>query len=278
MKIVLGIPIIDQHEMTRDLLETLDATTIDPRNLKVFIIDNASENPYTAIHDLSFDVEVIRNERNEGFYWPLLQVVDHALSTDLVGLCHNDLLFYENGWDLRVRESFDGDAALGMLGFCGSDQVDYNGGRGGGTMCFFRGTKGQSQAAGLRIRDLRPAVVLDSLFMVMRQPVVDFLEIDDGIVPCHFMDRIWPMRIMEKGWKVGVLGIEIDHLGGMTEVAMIERYQMDAAVWCAENNIDSGNDPALAIYKEAERRFLSEFRDEKHLIPSQMKGWDLVRG
>lgn len=178
-----------------------------------------------------------------------------------------------------MKESFDGDSKLGLVGLCGSWEADSHGGRGGGTMCFFRGEKGQTQDAGMRIYDLRPAILLDSLFMMFRRSAIPDLKIDENVAPCHFYDKIWSCRMIEAGWKVAVLGSEIDHIGGQT--AVLEASYNDAARdWCIAQGIDYfnhktnltnevvvGENPGLAVYLEAERRFLTEYRDTKRLFP-----------
>ena len=138
-------------------------------------------------------------------------------------------------------------------------------------MCWFRGERGQSQAAGLRIDNLRAAAVLDSLFMAFRREVAELLVSQEEPTPAHFYDKIWPMRAIEAGWHVGVMGIEVDHLGGTTLVAE-PAYYHDMARWCQENGIDPGENPGMAVYLEAERRWLSEYRDTKKLMPGAVGG------
>lgn len=277
MRLTLGVPVIDQYQLTCDFLRSLVNTVVAPDDFEVIIIDNASDEPYPEFTGYPFPVRLIRNEKNRGYYWPILQVKERCNnSSDLIGLSHNDLVVYEQGWDERLKAEFKLEPALGMVGFCGSSEADAKGGRGQGTMCCFRGERGQRQPAGKQIKDFQPAVLLDSLFMAMRPSVVDILDIDERTPLAHFNDKIWPLRAMENGWRVAVLGIEIDHIGGMTE-DQVQRYRDDAARWCIDNGIDPAGDGPKALYNEAERRWLSEYRDQKHLIPSRMSGWDLVR-
>jgi hypothetical protein len=293
----LGVPVIDQHELTRQMLDSLAATVSDPSGLHVIVIDNGSIRPYrprdigqqpfkVTIHKVlkvpsTVPVEAvevgsrsparelpIEQAINLGYYRPILEVTKWATEADLIGLCHNDLIFYEVGWDIRLRTQFVARRDLGMVGFCGSNEIDDRGGRGGGTMCWFRGERGQSQAAGRRIRDLTPALILDSLFMCMRQPVLSALRVDQHTPLCHFVDKIWPLRTIRAGWKVGVLGVEIDHMGGMTAVSD-NRYPEDARQWCLQEGVNPGQDPGLALYLEAERRWLAEAR-QAGMLPATL--------
>ena len=258
MKLVLGIPVVNQVELTTECIESIIGTVSSPTGLFCVTIDNGSTPAYQG--NL-----VLRNEINRGYYYPLKQLYDTFPNTDLIALCHNDLLFYEHGWDERLKDCFERDPQLGLVGFAGSSQVDAAGGRGTGTMMNFRGERGQTQA-GYRISGIEPAVSLDSLFMCFRREVIPSLLIDDDIALCHFYDRIWTLRTIEAGWHVGVLGIEIDHQGGQTSTG--GDYNATAIQWCEAHGIpvENGNGD-LAMYLEAERRYLTEYRDEKHLIP-----------
>ena len=289
--IVLGSPVIKQNNLTNQLLESLARTVKDPENFEFVIIDNSKE-PHYNIEDYDekypFGVSILRNHKNEGFYYPLSQL-DLAFKGNLKGLVHNDVIFYEEGWDLRLAQAFENDSQLGLVGLCGSYEIDAAGGRGSGTMCYFRGEKGQNQAAGLRITDVRPALLLDSLFMMFREEVIPFLDINQDIAPCHFYDKIWCCKTLEHGWRIAVLGSEIDHMGGQTAVGEPE-YDDFAKEWCDARGLDYynhvaqsgmteiGYNPGLAVYLEAERRFLSEYRDEKRFLPCQVdKDYNISR-
>lgn len=273
--IYLGVPVVDNHTLTAQLLHTIAKTVVDD-DVRVVIFDNGSDIPYPTKNELPW-CKVIRSDTNRGFYRPITDLAAMATSADLVALCHNDLLLYEKGWDRRLRECFLRDSGLGMVGFCGSNQVDERGGRGGGTMVNFRGEKGAlTEHTGTRLTDLAPALIFDSLFLAMRQTLVPFLKVDDTIALNHFSDRVWPLRAIESGWRVGVLGIECDHMGGQTVVG-VGRIEEDSRKWCEAHHvpIPAGMQAGTAVYLESERRYLTEYRDQKHLIPAAMTGWKI---
>ena len=275
----MGIPVVDNHDLTVSLIESLKETVIDSESFEILIIDNNSEVPYRIeqLPSTAFRISILRNEKNRGYYWPLLQVVQETTPGDIVGLMHNDLVVYEKGFDRRLRECFVSDGRLGMVGFCGSNEVDDRGGRGGGTFVNFRGVKGaRTEHTGRRIVDLQPALIFDSLFIVMRQVVVNCLKVDDNIALNHFGDRVWPLRAIENEWRVGVLGIEVDHMSGQTVVGL-PRIEQDSRLWCDEHGISvpEGMQAGTAVYLEAERRYLTEYRDTKHMIPARMHGWQI---
>ena len=276
---ILGLPVVDGHEVTKKFLEHLIPSVADPDNFQLIIIDNASIDPYRfqKLPPAPFPIKIVRNLRNKGYYYPLKQIYKNYRSDNLMGLIHNDVLIYEKGWDLRLRQAFADDPKLGLVGFAGSNEIDAGGGRGGGTMLRFRGTVGEGQSAGKFIDDLRPSVVFDSLFMMFRTEIVPDLLIDEDITLAHFYDRIWSCRVMERGWRSATLGIEIDHMGGMTIMANT-RYRDDCIRWLKDRDI-LYVDPETEMYLEGQRRFLSEYRDQKKMVPciiEEGKGYEIT--
>lgn len=270
---IIGCPVMDKEEMTKEFVEYLNTTIEDTDNFKLVFIDNGSDTPYKVEdYPSKFPIEIIYNKENRGYYYPLLQLYE-KYDDELIGLVHNDVLFYEKNWHKRMEEGFANDPKLGLIGIVGSNEIDSGGGRGGGTMCFYRGEKGQSQAAGLRITDLRAALVLDSVFMLFRREVVPSLKIDNDITLCHFYDRIWPCRTIEAGYRVAVLGTEVDHVSGITACGN-PKFLQQCIDWLDKRNIPLTppyNFAETEMYLVGERRFLGEFRDEKHFLPCLIK-------
>lgn len=265
MGMVLAIPVMDSHEWTQKTVASI-LKTVRSENFVLVVVDNNSEVPYEAkeFGTLPSNVTLFvqRNERNTGFYAPLKDMYDaFGGSHEYIGLIHNDLILYEEGWDIRMIRAFERDSLLSLIGLAGSYQVDHAGGRGAGTMLWFRGL-GQPQTAGLRISDLRPAAILDSLFMMFRASDILLLKWEDKPTLAHFYDKIWPMRLIQQGKRVAVLGSECDHWGGVTIVAN-ERYEESCRQWLEENHIkpflDEPYNYGLGMYLEAQRRLHDEF-------------------
>lgn len=278
---VLYVPVLNQHELTRECLGYLAETVADKSDFVALVIDNASDDPYklSEFEDLGLRIEIIRNEENLSGYYTILQAnevlkrIAPPSQQNLVGFMHNDVFVYEKGWDLRVKQCFQNDPNLALLGFCGSDEVCDRGGRGSGTMCHFDGRKGQRQEnTGKRVTGLHAAVLLDSLTMIFRADAIPLLGVDETIAPAHFYDKIWSMRLVDRGLHVAVLGIQIDHLGGMTSVG-VPKYNEAAAKWCKKYGIpfDEANPGTAghAVYLEAERRMFVEFAP-KGMIPCRV--------
>lgn len=267
---IVGIPVLNKHEMTTECLGFLQ-DSVTSKDFKVVIIDNAS-NPVYGVslgNDFPFEVSVLRNNSNLGFYYPLKQLYEQY-DDAIIGIMHNDLFIWEYGWDERMTYFFEQDPLLGVIGVCGSDEIDVLGGRGGGTMCNFKGERGQLQEhTGQKVTDLRPALVLDSMFMGFRREVIPHLNINEMTPLAHFMDRIYPVRAREAGYRTAVLGIEVDHLGGTTLVAE-PRFEQDCRAWLEQNSIPPGTNAGLTMYQYAEQLWLGEFRDQKGLIPARI--------
>lgn len=284
---IIALPVVEGHELTKVAVDHLTKNAV-LASTRIVIIDNGSEKPYTCCKTMNGKkIEVIRNANNIGFYRPLLQLYEE-FEDEYIGIMHNDLMLYEPGWDRRMELAFKEDEKLGLIGLCGSKEVDERGGRGAYTVCNFMGRevqvgdqiwKGQDPSAGRRIEGIEPAIVLDSLFMLFRRDVIPHLEhsIDDwnDITLAHFYDRIWPIRTIEAGFHVITMGSDNDHIGGLTTTGS-ERYRNDCIKWLEDRNIPYDN-PETEMYLVAERRYLSEYRDEKRWLPAIIReGYDVT--
>lgn len=284
---IIGLPVVEGHELTKVAVDHLTKNAV-LASTRIVVIDNGSEKPYTCCKTMNGKkIEVIRNANNVGFYRPLLQLYEE-FEDEYIGIMHNDLMLYEPGWDRRMELAFKEDEKLGLIGLCGSKEVDERGGRGAYTVCNFMGRevqvgeqiwKGQDPSAGRRIEGIEPAIVLDSLFMLFRRDAIPHLEhsIDDwnDITLAHFYDRIWPIRTIEAGFHVITMGSDNDHIGGLTTTGN-ERYRNDCIKWLEDRNIPYDN-PETEMYLVAERRYLSEYRDEKQWLPAIIReGYDVT--
>jgi len=314
---IIGLPVVEGHKLTEVALEHLTKNAV-MASTKAVVIDNGSDQSYEKwlgpdaecnCKDKNGQViDLIRNEENIGYYQPLKQLFDQYPDEQYIGLMHNDLMLYEEGWDRRMLMAFEDDPQLGLIGLCGSREVDERGGRGGHTVCNFMGRevpvgdqiwKGQDPSAGRRIEGIEPAIVLDSLFMLFRRDVIPHLVREDekweDITLAHFYDRIWPIRTIEAGYHVITMGSDNDHIGGMTTTGN-ERYRNDCIKFLDDRGIawredDSGiiaaersdprnvpcGNPETQMYLVAEDRYLHEYRDQKRWLPAIIReGYDVT--
>jgi len=260
---ILGIPCYENHDLTAQTVASLAETVRSPF-FKLVIVDNASPTPYTTADwgKLPFPVLVIRNAVNEGNYYPLAQLRDLGYGGSVVALCHNDLIFYEPGWDVRVEQAFHDDPQLGLVGFAGSWEINGYGAREHGTtMSNLRGERGHvsAEGAGVRITDLRPSVAVDGLFMAFRREALAALTLNRALPPAHFYDFIWGAEVIEAGWRQATMGVECDHVGWSTEVKLAGALDAEWRRWAAENNVAVGVKPMDAIWELGHAQWMSRF-------------------
>jgi hypothetical protein len=153
---------------------------------------------------------------------------------------HNDLFVENLRWYKQVEGAFNGNKKLGLLGFVGSWDWSYDGGRGTGTMGSFQGKTFDGFVGGSHISlhgedvtgQLRNACQLDGCSMVFRRQTLESIGFRDDLF-FHFYDRIMSAQVLERGWQIAVLGIECDHLSGKTmgEVS----YDRACEKWCNEH-------------------------------------------
>ena len=235
----------------------------------VVLIDNASDRPLRDERWLPAGLRIKRNERNVGTYPLFAQALALGRRWDVLAFLHSDLWVHERGWDVRVREAFERDGRLGLLGFVGSDEIDGSGGRGQGTILNFSGVGRASpaEAHGRRVADLRPAAVVDGCAMILRRRALEDVGVRPDFPPHHFYDRLISCQLLERGWHIGVLGVACDHLGNQT-AGRQPGWPTLAEDWARGHGIPAH--PAgwdAAVYQEAERHFLTEWRDAKRFIP-----------
>ena len=176
------------------------------------------------------------------------------------------------------------------MGFIGSDTIDIQGGRGYGTTSNFQGnvTKYQDRHGnkkewkgspaskhGLVSMGFSSAAVVDGCAMIFRREVLEKIKERKDFPPHHFYDRLLSCETREAGYEVGVLGIGCDHINGQT-ANQEPAYHTFAERWATahrlEPTINSEGKPNWdnTIYKEAEKQWLTEYRDQKHLVPCKV--------
>ena len=299
------IPVLNQHELAHKAIELLCQGN-RPDDFDVLVIDGGSDEPFVSDRE---NVTVIRFDEPIGVY-PTFKIALENTTSDILAFFHSDFFVYEKNWFRQVEGAFRGDKKLGLVGFLGSSQWDVLGGRGGGTMGNFIGKKDidgkwngsvMSDHGATIPGQLRNAVVLDGCSMIFTRECLSSLPLDSWNCIHHMYDRVLCAWTLERGFKIAVLGIATDHISGQT-ANRESKYDDLGRKWAEKNlgisqptewlkkNKDWVLDPMnpsrkkdgqvfeqmtlgnwdSVIYLEAERRFLKEFRDEKHVIPRQV--------
>ncbi len=298
MRLSIVIPVLNQFPLTiatykqlREVTDTLDD------DVEFLIIDNGSRVPLDE-SDVP-GATIIRNEYTVGVYPTFLQGFNNTTG-DIVAFFHSDLVVWEQNWNERLIKQFQDNTNLGMVGFIGSNEIDASGGRGLGTTSNFQGRtlsdglnvwQGSPASVHGKVSDqLSSAAVVDGCAMIISRDAWEDIGNRDDFPPHHHYDRLISCQLLEKGWDVGVLGIECDHFSGQT-VNQEDSYSVMAQGWAgkslgvnsfmewAEKNKEWTNNSSnpnrgkiphnwdSVVYMESEKRFLLEYRDEKHLIP-----------
>ena len=305
MKLTCVIGVLNNFAMSARAIEFVIGNCDKPGDLQMVIIDNGSDTPFLdyvnqeigvrKIVDSIAEFTVVRNDKNTGNYPMFKQALEFAKG-EVVAFIHSDVFILQKGWDTAVLAQFDR-PELGLVGFLGSTEIDNFGGRGMGTCSNMHAVKIEDFPTGSEAevhgrRDTGFVIdgsVVDGCVMIFRRSVLASLEVKD-MPPHHFYDRLMSMQVIEAGFRVGIIGIGFSHLNG--QVANREdKWQVLAREWCEKNlgistpqewvdknkdwwtntmNPSRGHTPNgwdHVIYLEAEKRFLSEYRDQKHIVP-----------
>uniref|UniRef100_A0A7C3SPF6 Glycosyltransferase family 2 protein n=1 Tax=Dictyoglomus turgidum TaxID=513050 RepID=A0A7C3SPF6_9BACT len=297
MDLSIIISVLNQFELFEETLSQIISNTQD--FIEIIVIDNGSDeilSDYWKEKRLlgSKYVRFVRNDENIGNY-PIFKQGLELSQNEIIAFFHSDLFIYEKGWDKRVVKVFKENSKLGLIGFIGSNEIDSFGGRGLGTMSNFQGRqigkwKGSpAEVHGKRINDFRKAVLIDGCSMIFRRKCLEDIGFRPDFPVHHFYDRLMCCQVIEKGWEIRVLGIECDHISGMT-VSRENKYYELVKKWFLERGINSFDEwynknidwvnkidnPNRGVkptnydhlcYLEAEKQFLTEWRDQKGFIP-----------
>ena len=291
MKLALVVPVLNQFELARTAIDFAIHTLSDKNDVEILILDNGSGDNFGKFYGDRVEgrtvespmIKFVRLEKNIGVYptfWEALKYTD----ADILAFIHSDLIIEEKGWDDRVLETFGRNLNMGLLGFIGSNEIDWHGGRGLGTTSNFQGLETETHTKTGEVKKWRgshagvhgkindghsKAAVVDGCTMIFRRNVLEAIKQRADFPPHHFYDRLLSCEVRELGYEVGVLGIGCDHISGQT-VNQENAYGRMANEWI-KNNLNMITDsPDSVIYLTAERIWLEEYRDKKHFIPCKV--------
>lgn len=280
MKLSVVIPVLNQIDLAKTCYKEILANNINLESETEFIIiDNGSDFP---IQEQDFPgAKIVRNEINNGVY-PTFRQGFEVASGDVVAFLHSDVVVWQKGWNNKVLQAFSATNNIGLAGFVGSNEIDEKGGRGGGTASNFQGReitdgnkiwKGSDWTHhGKHLTDYMRGAVVDGCVMIISRDAWNKIGYRNDFPPHHFYDRLIATQMLERGIEVGVIGIEFDHISGQT-VNQEKKYQQMAYDWLTtnirgyfngfEDDINYDQD----IYQVAEKKWLYEYRDKKHILP-----------
>lgn len=253
MSLSVVIPFTDRHELTERCVKSVLDRSDD--RCQIILVDNGSVNSTRQTW-----LEQFRNvyfEENKGVFPAIRAGLDFA-DADVVLCMHNDVLIHEQNFDQRILKEFEKDGHLGIAGFFGARGVARDGGR----MHPESNMKGlewgqHGSIHGTMMNGTSPAVVFDSLALVIRKSILHACFTDDeldAIAPHHWFDRILTLKMVLRGFHALTIGVAFDHLGGGTSVA---NPAFDAATkrWCEQKGIDPVPSADAAMYAYGRRQF-----------------------
>lgn len=288
MKLAVIIPVLNQHDLARTTLDFAVANLEKLDSAHIVVLNNGSDERfeyYNPNFPKLLEGTVVELEKNIGVYPIFWEALKHT-NADILAFIHSDLIIAEKGYEQRIIKAFEDNPKLGMLGFIGSDEIDSAGGRGLGTTSNFQGNKTERHLAneqviawegsraevhGKRFDGLTSAAVVDGCAMVFRREVLEKIHQRLNFPLHHFYDRLLSSEVREAGYDVAVLGIACDHISGQT-VSHEGAYDDAAREWCEAHGLtmEGAHNWDSVVYREAERQWLAEYRDIKHLVPCEV--------
>jgi glycosyltransferase involved in cell wall biosynthesis len=276
MKLSIVVPFLNNYPLAKAAIASLEENLAAADSEIIALNNGSSEGEFVL--PAGSTARVVTLPENIGNY-PVFALCPSLASSesDLIGVFHSDLFVHEPGFDRRIRDAFARYPQLGLLGFIGSNEIDTSGGRGLGTVSNFQGAaisrNGQvwhgspAEAHGRRSTGLERAAVIDGCAMVFRRSVLSAIRRWSNFPPHHFYDRLLSCQVMEMGYLVAVLSVACDHISGQTANSN-GSYRELARAWCLQHlGLETCDNWDLEIYRQAEARWLLEYRDRKHFIP-----------
>lgn len=251
-KIDVIIPHINKPPLLQQCLK-LYAETCNPELTRVIVIDNGSDE--ALVSNIYSNCIVVRNDDNLGMVKTLEQA--KALSNaEILIYTHSDTFYYQKGWDQMIVDEFEKNPKLGLVGIVGGTSATGDGGR-GGMYCSFRngGLHGVPTPPGVHF-----VALLDGCSLMFRRAALDSFELDKRFLPHHFYDKDWCMEVLTRGWNVGVIGMDCEHLGGQITVGG-QKYQPWADKFLIDNNHQTEKTGDQYFYSENERLYIEKWKD-----------------
>jgi GT2 family glycosyltransferase len=227
--ICIGIPVMNCHRETNEFLKLLykNTTKID----RIIIVDNGSSPEITSSFsnldsELINKITVIRHEKNIGVR-PALNQIWKACNEDICVMTHNDVLFLDNGWDMKVREAFKENPLAGAIGCYGAKKFATD-------SVYKEEFKMNNLARGYCVSDAvmdknvhgfrnlvlkqENVVVFDGFFMAIKKEAINKVGGFSDILPQHHgYDNLICLDILTAGYENIVISLKIQHTGGMTD-------------------------------------------------------------
>lgn len=240
MRIAVSFPVINQKELTNEVLASFKNT--ETQENQFIIVDNGSDDFVRDwIVGLTGDDLVIRNGSNEGVikaYNQVWQVLKNT-NIDYVLFTHNDVMMYEQGWDIKLKRILHHEnnridipdiKKVGVAGFYGAKGI--------GTSDIYSSPYRMQQLIRLEnvsnanrmdkvhgYRNIRgnaeveDVAVQDGFSLIVSMELLNKLGgFDRSFPPHHMYDNDICLESLDKGYRNIVIAMNCQHLGGRTDI------------------------------------------------------------
>lgn len=277
------ITVMGQHDLTIFCLNKLISNQAG--EIEIVIMDGKGDfeiKEGELPRDKSVNLRIVRDTEA----YPAFRFWMEQTKGDIMLFMHNDIIIEDFGFDVLIRYTFHKYPQLGIVGFVGSDEMDAKGSRSWGTTSNFLGKtyefkgnkwsgKGALSVGRQRYDGLSASAAIDGCAMSFGRKGWNTLKEKDLPMPYYDYDRIMCCRYLESGWKVATLGIACDHISNMTAANEMKWHDNVKEIG-TKLNIPTVNDVTgkanwdISLHAESKRRFIKEWRDEKHFIPRKV--------
>jgi GT2 family glycosyltransferase len=184
--------------------------------------------------DLGHKVYVVPDED----VLPAYQKAYSNTSEPILGMCHDDLMIYEQGWDTRVLEEFH-DPGVGVVGFAGAIghgspdlyRVPYH--LPNLARQTFLSNLRDAETHGQRFKGARDVAILDGMALFVRRPILDKVggwPLDKPIG--YWLYAEWLCcEARRQGFRIRLVGVDCEHLGGKSSAYIAKSPTYEEAHW-----------------------------------------------
>jgi GT2 family glycosyltransferase len=232
MKMTIGLPILNQHELTVSCLKLLEKNAFEID--EVVLIDNSTIGDFLSYKPLQEvdsrllnKIKVIRNNKNVGAIESLNQIWRNATG-DIIFFLHNDTEVFEKNYDVKLKKAFEINNDIGIVGGYGAKGI---GTRDiytkpyemcqlarGGNVSNARMDKDIHGFRNLK-NDFENVAVLDGFMMVIKKEIIDKTDGFGKILFYHHnQDNLICIQSIEMDYENIIIPFDCNHIGGQTDV------------------------------------------------------------
>lgn len=224
------IPVYNQHDMSRECIQTLMETTSD---YEIIVIDNGSTPEFVPPFTGWNPAKVIRNDKNEGFPVAVNQGIE-AASGDVIVLLNNDVIVTPGSINALSDWLDDYSIISPVTNTCaGIQRIE---------LPVYKNieqlnSEAESHAAANQGESIDVNWVIGFCMAFKRELWSDLGAFDESLWPCSGEEIDFCFRAREKGHKVGVaLDVYMHHIGSRTFSDLEKEGVLEYKALCDRND------------------------------------------